>query len=81
MRTERDLIECKHTGTYDKPAKSISVKLADLEKIADEAWSEARMPVLALSLYAPDSILADRNGFVDLTLRLAGDDSLLTESQ
>jgi hypothetical protein len=70
------LIECKHTGTYDKPAKSISVKLADLEKIADEAWSEGRIPAMALSIYAPSSLLADNNGFVDLIVRLQTDDVL-----
>jgi len=68
------LIECKHRGTYDKPAKSISVVLGDFEKIADEAWSEGRDPALALSVYAPDSVLADSGGFVDLVVRLVRDD-------
>lgn len=74
VRTETELIECKLTGSFLKPAKSISVKLEDLEKIADEAWSEGRDPVMALCIYNPDSVLADGNGYVDLTLRLTKDD-------
>lgn len=74
VRTSECLIECKHTGTFDKPAKSISIKLGDLEKIADEAWSEGKEPVLCLGIYAPDSVLADSEGEVNLTVRLMGDD-------
>lgn len=74
VRTPNELIECKHAGTYSKPAASITIKLADLEKIADEAWSEGKEPVMALSLYAPDSVLADANGEVNLILRLEDDD-------
>ena len=74
VRTVKELIECKHTGTFDKPAKSISIKLSDLEKIADEAWSEGREPVMALAIYAPDSVLADANGEVNLVVRLEDDD-------
>jgi len=74
VRQEGQLIECKHTGTFDRPARSISVKLDDFEKIADEAWSEGRDPALALSLYAPASVLADSGGFVDLVVRLVRDD-------
>lgn len=69
-----ELFECKHAGTFDKPAKSISLKLADLEKIADEAWSEGRQPVMVLSMYAPDSVLADADGEVNVTVRLTMDD-------
>lgn len=74
IRTQRELIECKHKGTFDKPAASISLKLGDFEKIADEAWSEGREPVMALSLYAPDSVLANADGEVDFTVRLTLDD-------
>ena len=82
VRTEDALIECKHTGTYDKPAKSISVKVSDLEKIADEAWSEGRRPEQALSIYAPGSVLSDANGFIDLMVRLQEDDvELVNASQ
>lgn len=74
VRTTTKLIECKHTGTFTKPAKSISVKLSDLEKIADEAWSEGKTPVLALAIYAPDSVLSDADGTVNLVLRLEKED-------
>lgn len=76
VRSVRDLIECKHSGTFDKPAKSISLKLVDFEKIADEAWSEGRNPAIALSIYAPDSPLADNDGFIDWIARLQTDDVL-----
>ncbi len=79
VRTEIELFECKHRGTFDKPALSISIKLEDFEKIADEAWSEGRMPVMALSIYCPDSPLADKNGFVEFTARLQKDDLWLTD--
>lgn len=79
VRTRTSLIECKHAGTYDKPAKSISIKLSDLEKIANEAWSESKQPMIGLSIYAPDSILSNHGGFVDLTVRLSDDDAMLTE--
>lgn len=74
VRTKRELFECKHRGTFDKPAKSITLKLSDFEKIADEAWSEGKDPVMVLSLYAPDSVLANKDGEVDFTLRLTMDD-------
>lgn len=74
VRTRYELIECKHKGTFDKPAKSISLKLEDFEKIADEAWSESRNPFMVLSIYAPDSVLANKDGEVDFTVRLTLDD-------
>jgi len=73
VRASNILIECKHKGSFDKPAKSVSVKLDDLEKIADEAWSESKDFRLALRMYAPDSVLADRDGFVDLEVKTLGD--------
>jgi hypothetical protein len=80
VRTERELFECKHTGAHHRPARSISVKLDDLEKIFDEAVSEGKMPVMALSLYCPSSVLAGPAGFVDLTLRLTSDDAERSEA-
>lgn len=74
VRTSDCLYECKHTGTFSKPAKSISLKLDHLEKIADEARAEGRSPAMCLRLYAPDSILSDYDGFVDITARLTADD-------
>lgn len=74
MRHLGNLCECKFTGTYDKPAKSISLKLADLEKIADEAWAEGLEPMMVLGMYAPDSVLADKDGEVHVSVRLVRDD-------
>lgn len=73
VRSLNFLIECKHKGTFDKPAKSISVKLSDFEKIFDEASSEGRTPMLCLSIYSPDSILATRDGCVDFSVQLLSD--------
>lgn len=74
IRTPDQLIECKHRGTFDKPAASISLKLSDFEKIFNEAVSEGRETAMVLSLYAPDSILADKDGEVNFTVRLMLDD-------
>ncbi len=74
VRTGRELIECKQTGQMDKPAKSIRLILADFEKIADEAWAEGLSPAMALRMYAPGSVLADKDGNVDLIVRRVADD-------
>jgi len=74
VRAQYDLFECKHVGTYDKPAKSVSIKLSDFEKLYDEATSEGKDAAMALSIYAPGSVLADADGFVDITARLQRDD-------
>jgi hypothetical protein len=75
VRTGDHLIECKTTGDILKPAKSISLKLSDLEKICDEAWAEGRTPALALRIYNPSSRLADVHGNVDVIARLVCDDA------
>lgn len=74
MRENNNLCECKHAGTFEKPAKSISLRLKDLEKIADEAWAEGMEPMMVLTMYAPDSILADKDGEVSVSVRLMLDD-------
>lgn len=48
--------------------------LKEFEKIAVEAYAEGRTPALALRYCAPDSILADADGWVDLIVRTVGDD-------
>lgn len=67
------IVECKTTGEFDKPAKSISLKLSDLEKIADEACIEDRIPVMALRIYNPGSPLADADGNIDVMVNLLTD--------
>lgn len=74
VRAGDQLFECKVTGSYEKPARSISVRLNDLEKVADEARSEGLEPVMAMRIVCPESPLADRDGFVDVTVRLTMDD-------
>jgi hypothetical protein len=76
VRTPDDLIECKMTGGWPKFARSITIKLDDVEKIADEAWSEGRQWALALRVYCPQSPVADKAGFVDMIVRPIEDDLL-----
>lgn len=64
------LIECKMTMQEKRPKI-----LKEFEKIAAEAWAEGRDPALALRYFAPESILADTDGWVDLIVRRVGDDS------
>lgn len=75
MRTPSLLIECKMTGRPGKDLKPLPKFVQEFEKITEEAWSEGREPVLALRYFAPDSILADREGWVDLAVRRASDDA------
>ncbi len=74
VHTKYELIECKHTGAPTKPAQSISVNLRVLEKIVDEARETGKVPGLALRMYNPDSGLADRDGMIDIMVRLMPDD-------
>jgi hypothetical protein len=70
---EGTLIECKTTGgPGDKPKGGRL--LTEFEKIADEAFSEAREPAMCLRFWRPDSVLSDRDGYVNLTVRLTLDD-------
>jgi hypothetical protein len=65
VRSERLLIECKTTGTPEKPS-TLPVFIQHLEKVVDEAWSESREGAVALRYYQPASKLADRDGWVDV---------------
>ncbi len=73
VRSKSDLIECKLSGSYGKPARSTLLK--QFEKIALEAYAEARDPLLCLRFFAPDSVLANSQGWVDLAVRLVLDDA------
>lgn len=64
------LIECKATMAESRPKV-----LKEFEKIAVEAYAEGREPALALRYFAPESILADVDGFVDLIARRVADDA------
>lgn len=76
VRGYEDLIECK--GRFGERASETPVRstlVKQMEKIADEAWSEAKDPAIALRFYMPDSPLSDGKGYVDLIVRLAHDDA------
>lgn len=59
------LVECKYTGAIGNPAKSISVKLEDLEKITNEAYMDGCQPMLAMRITNEDSPIAGTQGHVD----------------
>jgi hypothetical protein len=72
VRTPEYLIECKMTGNPGKVKRGKIV--SDMEKITEEAWSEDKVPVLALRYFDPDSILADKEGWIDLVVKRVVDD-------
>lgn len=75
VRTETSLIECKVMGNPEESIKRPGFA-RDMEKITEEAWSENRIPRLAIRWYDPESILADRNGWCDVVVKRVVDDSL-----
>lgn len=74
VRADRQMIECKLTGEVGGPPQR-TVLLGVMEKTADEAWSENKIPAVCLRLWNPDSPLAGTEGWVDFTVRLASDDA------
>lgn len=82
VRTPEQLIECKMTGgpeqDYARAQKGLepqrSKLVQDFEKVALEAWSEDREPVVCLRFWAPESKLADIHGWIDFTVRLTHHD-------
>lgn len=74
VRTETHLYECKLTGSPSREAKSISLKVADIEKARDEAYGEGLEWAMPLRIYAPFSPAANRHGYIDLMVRPLGDD-------
>lgn len=78
VRTDKYLIECKVTGRPTAPAKSTLLKT--FEKIADEAYSEGREPLVALRFFNPESPLANPHGWVDLIVRRVAEDVELVDS-
>jgi hypothetical protein len=74
VRCDDTLFECKVTGGPTRPSK-LPIFVQQMEKIAEEAYEESRHPALALRYYEPDSILANREGWIDLVVRRVDDDS------
>ena len=70
----KSLIECKLSGAPGSGSKRTTL-LSQMEKIADEAWSEGKKPAVALRLFSPDSTLSNVDGWVDMTVRLTTDDA------
>lgn len=74
VRTSEFLIECKTVvPNVEKPKRPAFAN--QMEKITEEAWVEGRVPILAIRYFDPDSILADRDGWVDLVVKRVVDDS------
>jgi hypothetical protein len=59
------IVECKMSGNPEKFAKSISVRLADFEKVHEEAALNRKAPAMALRIHNPESVLADHKGNID----------------
>lgn len=74
VRTTELLIECKVTGGPGEPIKPLPGFVREMEKITEEAIHEGREPILALRYFDPDSILSDRDGWIDLSVRRTCDD-------
>lgn len=73
------LLECKYKGSPAEPLKSKPSLLTIMEKVADEAWAEGKEPAVALRYFWPDSPLANRDGWVDLTVRITNDDAVRSD--
>lgn len=70
------LFECKGKWGELVDAKPVrSTLVSQFEKICDEAIQGAKEPAMALRFYMPNSPIANRDGFVDLTVRLTADDA------
>jgi hypothetical protein len=71
---EHLLIECKvrMPGVMTKPLPKF---VQDLEKVAKEAFESGKDPMLTLRYYYPDSILANSDGWVDVSVRRVCDDA------
>lgn len=80
VRCETVLIECKVTGGPGETEKPLPVFIRHLEKVAEEAYQEGRSPAVALRYYAPDSILSNPHGWVDVMVRPVVDDAELEVS-
>lgn len=77
VRTSTHLIECKEKGEPGKHVTGYRIKLTGkdgFDKIFDEAVAEGRVPAMAIRLFAPGFPFTDREGYVDLMVRLVTDD-------
>lgn len=70
VKDDSTLFECKVTHAQRKPRL-----VREMEKIAYEAYEQGLDPALSYRFYLPESPLAGTDGYIDLTVRLAGDDA------
>lgn len=76
VSTPEHLVECKGKfgqRTGQKPVRSVLV--TQMEKVADEAWSAGKEPLIALRFFMPDSTLSNNKGYVDLVVQPLEDHS------
>ena len=84
VRAPDALFECKLSGgpgrfcraheQFDCPLERPTLA-RQFEKIAVAAYSEGKTPKVALRFFDPTSIVADRDGWVDLVVQLVKDDA------
>lgn len=78
VEDEETLFECKGKWGELVDAKPIrSTLVSQFEKIYDEAAQGGKAAAMALRFYMPGCSLANRDGFVDLTIRLTSEDAYL----
>ncbi len=68
------LIECKTTGGPAEKPISAPKFVKELAKVMEEAHERSKTGMLCLRYYLPDSYLANRSGWVELTVRTTHDD-------
>lgn len=73
VRSKDTLFECKTTGGPTRPS-TLPTFVRQMEKITEEAYEEGKIPALALRYYEPDSLLANREGWIDLVVRRVEED-------
>jgi hypothetical protein len=79
VRTVGEVIECKTTGgPAEKPVR-IPTFVNQLAKVVEEARERGKTGALALRFYSPDHYLANRDGWVEITVRPTVDDVARTE--
>jgi hypothetical protein len=57
------------TGGPGETPKPLPVFIRQLEKVTEEAYAEGREAALALRYFAPQSILSNPEGWVDVIVR------------
>lgn len=69
-----ELIECKTTGGPGEKPTRVPAFVKELAKVVEEARERNRTGVLAMRFYSPDHYLANRDGWIEITIRPTVDD-------